>query len=129
MQAENYERLHAHPERSQTHLLQYETARPSFASTIGTRFLTLHFHLEATYQKETEKVQLRGKFIQGRQGDLPTMIWLSDILEPSENFTAFFTRPDNKVLDNRNVWLLNYRNMGDSDHHDSFGLEVSSPPL
>jgi hypothetical protein len=23
------------------------------------------------------------------------------------------------------VWLLNYRNFGDSDHHDSFTLEVS----
>lgn len=53
------------------------------------------------------------------------MIWLADLLEPSENFTKFFTRPDNKVLDVRNVWLLNYRNFGDSDHHESFGLEVS----
>lgn len=33
-------------------------------------------------------------------------------------------REDNKVLNVRNVWLLNYRNMGDSDHHESFGLEV-----
>ena len=52
------------------------------------------------------------------------MIWLSDLLEPCENFQKFFTRPDNKVLDVRNVWLLNYRNMGDSDHHESFALEV-----
>jgi pimeloyl-ACP methyl ester carboxylesterase len=54
------------------------------------------------------------------------MIWLSDLLEPSENFQKFFTRPDNKILDMRNVWLLNYRNMGDSDHHDSFALEDMS---
>lgn len=53
------------------------------------------------------------------------MIWLADLLEPSENFTKFFTRPDNKVLDVRNVWLLNYRNFGDSDHHESFALDVS----
>ena len=52
------------------------------------------------------------------------MIWLADLLEPSENFAKFFNRPDNKILDIRNVWLLNYRNFGDSDHHDSFGLEV-----
>jgi hypothetical protein len=70
-------------------------------------------------------VKLRGHFLKGRNSDLPTMIWLADLLEPSENFAKFFNRPDNKVLDVRNVWLLNYRNFGDSDHHDSFGLEVS----
>ena len=81
--------------------------------------------IEATLQKETDKVKLRGHFLKGRNSDLPTMIWLADLLEPSENFTKFFTRPDNKILDVRNVWLLNYRNFGDSDHHESFGLEVS----
>jgi hypothetical protein len=83
------------------------------------------FIIEATLQKETDKVKLRGQFLKGRNSDLPTMIWLADLLEPSENFTKFFTRPDNKILDVRNVWLLNYRNFGDSDHHESFGLEVS----
>ena len=74
-------------------------------------------------------MKLRGKFLQGRAGDLPTLIWLSDLLEPSENFTKFFLRPDNKILDYRNVWMVNYRNMGDSDHHQSFNLEVSSDVL
>jgi hypothetical protein len=83
------------------------------------------FIIEATLQKESDKVKLRGQFLKGRNSDLPTMIWLADLLEPSENFTKFFTRPDNKILDVRNVWLLNYRNFGDSDHHESFGLEVS----
>ena len=81
-------------------------------------------YVEATYQKENEKVKLRGKFIKGRRHDLPTLIWLADVLEPAENFTKFFTREDNKVLEVRNVLLLNYRNMGDSDHHESFALEV-----
>jgi hypothetical protein len=70
-------------------------------------------------------VKLRGTFLQGRQPDLPTLIWLSDLVEPAENFEKFFMSEDNKVRDVRNVWLLNYRNMGDSDHHDSFRLEVS----
>merc|ERR1719310_2037916 len=51
------------------------------------------------------------------------MIWLSDVLEPAENFKAFFNRADNKVLDQRNVWLLNYRNQGMSDHHESYDME------
>lgn len=69
-------------------------------------------------------MKLRGSLLKGRQPDLPTMIWLSDLIEPVENFAPFFLRPDNKILDVRNVWLLNYRNFGDSDHHDSFDLEV-----
>jgi hypothetical protein len=80
--------------------------------------------IEATYQKDTDKVKLRGRFLQGKQQDLPTMIWLSDLVEPAENHAKFFTRDDNKILDVRNVWLLNYRNQGDSDHHESFSLEV-----
>lgn len=50
------------------------------------------------------------------------MIWFSDLVEPVENFEKFFTGPNNKILDVRNVWLLNYRNMGGSDHHDSFEM-------
>ena len=69
-------------------------------------------------------MKLRGTLLKGRNADLPTLIWLSDVVEPCENFTKFFERADNKVRDVRNVWLLNYRNMGDSDHHDSFALEV-----
>lgn len=51
------------------------------------------------------------------------MIWFSDLVEPVENFQAFFQSEGNKVLDVRNVWLLNYRNMGDSDHHESFLMD------
>lgn len=50
------------------------------------------------------------------------MIWFSDLLEPATNFQEFFERRDNKILDVRNVWLLNIRNMGTSDHHESFDM-------
>ena len=53
------------------------------------------------------------------------MIWFSDLVESAENFEAFFAKGDNKILNVRNVWLVNYRNFGDSDHHDSFEMEVS----
>jgi len=68
---------------------------------------------------------LRGTFLKGRKHDLPTLIWFSDLVEPVENFEKFFARPENKILDVRNVWLLNYRNFGHSDHHESFDIEVS----
>lgn len=50
------------------------------------------------------------------------MIWFSELLEPVENFEKFFNRPDNKILNVRNVWLLNIRNMNVSDHHSSFEM-------
>jgi pimeloyl-ACP methyl ester carboxylesterase len=51
------------------------------------------------------------------------MIWLPELVEPAENFESFFNRADNKIRDVRNVWLLNYRNQGNSDHHDSYDME------
>ena len=57
---------------------------------------------------------------------MPNLIWISDLIEPAENFTNFFMREDNKIRNVRNVWLVNPRNFGDSDHHDSFSLEDMS---
>jgi pimeloyl-ACP methyl ester carboxylesterase len=54
---------------------------------------------------------------------MPTLLWFPDLVEPAENFESFFTKADNKVTNIRNVWLLNYRNQGSSDHHESFSME------
>jgi hypothetical protein len=48
---------------------------------------------------------------------MPHLIWLPEITEPAENFTKFFTGPLNAVNQMRNIWLLDYRNQGASDHH------------
>ena len=63
--------------------------------------------------------------MQGRRSDLPTLIWLPELVEPASNFEQFFARSDNKILNYRNVWLLDYRNQGDSDHHPSYAMQVS----
>ena len=78
---------------------------------------------EATLQTDTNSVRLSGQFIPGRQPDLPTMIWLPELVEPAENFARFFNRPDNRISDLRNVWLLNHRNQGGSDHHPSYDMD------
>lgn len=78
--------------------------------------------LEATVASSTTDVKLQGTFLKGRQPDLPTMIWLPEITEPAENFQKFFSERSNKILDVRNVWLLNYRNQGGSDHHSSYDM-------
>lgn len=71
----------------------------------------------------TNDVQLRGKVLKGKSHDLPTLIWLPDLIEPVENFESFFSRGNNKVRNVRNVHLLNIRNFGSSDHHESFDME------
>jgi len=57
------------------------------------------------------------------------MIWLPEITEPAENFKKFFGERKNKVLDVRNIWLLNYRNQGGSDHHGSYDMEDLSADI
>lgn len=57
---------------------------------------------------------------------MPTLIWLPDLVEQAENFEQFFGDAKSKVRRLRNVWLLNYRNQGSSDHHDSYEMNDMS---
>ena len=84
------------------------------------------FLIEATVCNNTADVRLQGTFMKGRQPDLPTMIWLPEITEPAQNFQKFFGERQNKVLDVRNVWLLDYRNQGESDFHPSYNSNTNN---
>jgi len=77
----------------------------------------------------TTDVKLRGTFLKGSKADLPTMIWLPELTEPAANFASFFDTPGSKVLKNRNVWLLDYRNQGESDHHASYAMDDLSDDI
>jgi hypothetical protein len=66
--------------------------------------------IEAAKVADTGSVKLRGTHIAGKGYDLPTMIWLPEIVEPAANFAKFFNRSDNKITSVRNVWCLDYRN-------------------
>lgn len=79
--------------------------------------------LEAQYREKNEDVELRGKLIHGTAKDLPTLIWLPDLIDTAESFEAFFTRSNSKIQSVRNIHLLNYRNFGSSDHHSSFEMK------
>ena len=57
---------------------------------------------------------------------MPTLIWLPDMCEDAANFESFFNDPTNKCKKVRNIWLLNYRNQGNSDHHDSYSMDEMS---
>lgn len=83
----------------------------------------------ATFQTEDTKVRLRGKFLKCRTPDMPTLIWLPEILENIENYEEFFTNPEHGILNYRNVWMLYPRNFGDSDHHQSFCLNDNAADI
>jgi pimeloyl-ACP methyl ester carboxylesterase len=78
---------------------------------------------------DTKDVKLKGTFLKGSRPDLPTLIWLPEVIEPAANFRPFFDTPRNKILQTRNVWLLDYRNQGESDHHHSYELEEMSDDI
>lgn len=60
---------------------------------------------------------------------MPTLIWLPDYVEDAAAFKPFFTQDSNKVTNVRNVWLLNYRNQGNSDHHASYDMNDLSEDI
>lgn len=61
--------------------------------------------------------------MKGKYNDLPNLIWFGEACDPVSSWINFFTNPENKILDQRNVWLLYPRNFGTSDRSDSFDME------
>lgn len=60
---------------------------------------------------------------------MPTLIWLPEIVEPAANFAKFFKGTENRISTVRNVWCLDYRNQGESDHHASYDMEEMSADI
>ena len=60
----------------------------------------MRFMLSGVNAPGTDNVKLRATKLASRGKDMPTMLWFSDLMEPAENFTNFFTRPDSKILFN-----------------------------
>merc|ERR1712183_599270 len=83
------------------------SARTKCKTILNTPFRTF---AKGTRTNDTNAVKLRGTFLKGRRSDLPTMIWLPELVEPAANFAPFFNRADSRIRDLRNVWLLDYRN-------------------
>lgn len=61
--------------------------------------------------------------MKGKYNDLPNLIWFGEATDPVNSWVNFFTNPENKILDYRNVYLLYPRNFGTSDRCDSFDME------
>jgi pimeloyl-ACP methyl ester carboxylesterase len=75
---------------------------------------------------DTKNVNLRGTYLKGNFNDLPNLIFFPEMCDPSTNWVNFFSNPDNKFLNYRNVWLVDPRNFGNSDQHASFDLAEMS---
>jgi len=78
---------------------------------------------EPTYVNHSKKVNLRGEFIKGNYNDLPNLIFFPEACDSVKNWRNFFTNPENRFLDYRNVYLLYPRNFGTSDRHNSYDIE------
>lgn len=66
-------------------------------------------------QKNTKDVQLRGLRLKGNSEDLPNLIFFTDVFDTPESWLPFFMNDKHKILDYRNVYILNPRNFGLSD--------------
>jgi len=78
--------------------------------------------------KDTKDVQLRGLRLKGNFEDLPNLIFFTDIFDSPESWLPFFMNDKHKILDYRNVFILNPRNFGLSDRcndTEDYGLAVA----
>lgn len=79
-------------------------------------------------QKDTKEVQLRGLRLKGNFEDLPNLIFFTDIFDTPESWLPFFMNDKHKILDLRNVFILNPRNFGLSDRcndNDEYGAAIA----
>mgnify|MGYP000739741794 CR=1 FL=1 len=54
-------------------------------------------YLDATYESDTNKVRLRGKFYKSRNDDMPTMLWFPEVFDLAENYDKWLNNPNNDV--------------------------------
>ena len=85
-------------------------------------------HSKAFNRTDTRDVVLRGTKVSSTQEDMPNLIWLPDLIEPASNFESFFSQ-SKKIKSLRNVWLLDHRNQGLSDHHENYTMEDMSADI
>jgi len=60
--------------------------------------------------------------LKGNYEDLPNMIFFPEHCDTVANWIPFFTNPEYKILDHRNVWVVYPRNFGNSDRYDSYDM-------
>lgn len=79
-------------------------------------------------QKDSKEVQLRGIRLKGNSEDLPHLIFFTDLFDTPESWMPFFLNDKHKLLDYRNVFILNPRNFGMSDRCndvDDYGIAIA----
>lgn len=69
--------------------------------------------------QDTKDVTLRGLRLKGNYEDLPNMIFFTDLFDTVESWMPFFMNEKHRILDSRNVYIVNPRNFGLSDRCDT----------
>lgn len=75
-----------------------------------------YFSGDSTMSKDSSDVYLRGVTLRSKFNDMPNLIFFPDMFDSVENWIPFFTHPQNRILDYRNVHILYPRNFGNSDY-------------
>ena len=55
--------------------------------------------------------------------DSPNLIFIPEVFDQAENWLQFFTNPLNKIIQQRNVYILYPRNFGNSDRNPDMSWE------
>lgn len=76
--------------------------------------------LKRFFSTKVGQPALRGTLLKCTQPDMPTILAFPDLLDNPETLRPLFNK---KLLEIRNVWLLNYRNSWLGDRADTMGAE------
>lgn len=76
----------------------------------------LRFFSSRIPKRDCDKVVLRGTFLPCTTPDMPTVIAFPDLMDDPETLTPYFNKT---FRENRNVYLLSYRNSFGSDRCDT----------
>jgi pimeloyl-ACP methyl ester carboxylesterase len=80
----------------------------------------LRFFSTKIPKRASKDVMLRGEFLPCKYPDMPTVIAFPDLLEDPESLLPYF---DKTFQENRNLWLLSYRNSWGSDRCDTMSAQ------
>jgi hypothetical protein len=103
----------------------YRLCNPMMPPATRFTFGIVHFHLFSAMlrffgtqipKRASTNVTLHGEFLPCKYPDMPTVIAFPDLLEDPESLLPYF---DKTFQENRNLWLLSYRNSWGSDRCDT----------
>ncbi len=61
--------------------------------------------------------------------DSPNLIFIPEVFDQAESWLQFFSNPSNKIIQNRNVYIIYPRNFGNSDRNPDMSWESQADDI